>query len=119
MTEEQLSEGNKGFYNKKWWEEFRQAEIKEILDLTGKKNSDYTGGKSCDNPFENFDGSRDFGIDPLLGLSLRMQDKFQRMKSFCNDGNLTLDNNGDSIKDIYRDLIGYSLIALGMLERSK
>tara|TARA_R110000751_G_scaffold133591_1_gene236025 strand:+ start:333 stop:692 length:360 start_codon:yes stop_codon:yes gene_type:complete len=119
MMEANSSEAKQSFYNKSWWEEFRRAEVEGILDLTGKKNSDYTGGTSCDNPFENFDGSREFGIDPLLGLSLRMQDKFQRMKSFCNDGQLSVESNGDTIRDIYRDLIGYSLIALGMIERSK
>jgi hypothetical protein len=110
---------DEGLYNKSWWEEFRRAEVGRILELTGKKNSDYTGGKSCDNPFENFDGSTEFGIDPLLGLSLRMQDKFQRLKAFCKDGEISLDGRGDSVCDIYRDLIGYSLIALGMIERSK
>jgi hypothetical protein len=68
---------DEGLYNKSWWEEFRRAEVDRILELTGKKNSDYTGGieltgkknsdytggKSCDNPFENFDGSTEFGID--------------------------------------------------------
>lgn len=113
-----MIEGEEPF-DKSWWEQFRRDEVEEILQLTGRKNSDYTGGKSCNNPFENFDGSKEFGIDPLLGLSLRMQDKFQRMKSFCKDGSLSVDSNGDTIRDIYRDLIGYSLIALGMLERSK
>jgi hypothetical protein len=95
-----------GFYTKKWWEEFRRQEVEEILS-------------SCDNPFANFDGSSEFGIDPLLGLSLRMQDKFQRIKSFCRDGELAVNEKGDTVRDIYRDLIGYSLIALGMLERRK
>jgi hypothetical protein len=108
-----------GFYTKKWWEEFRRQEVEEILSLTADKNNDYTGGSSCDNPFANFDGSSEFGIDPLLGLSLRMQDKFQRIKSFCRDGELAVNEKGDTVRDIYRDLIGYSLIALGMLERRK
>jgi hypothetical protein len=105
-------------FDKEWWEEFRRDEIEEILKLTGVKNSDYTGGKGCDNPFANFDGSKEFGIDPLLGVAIRMQDKFQRLKAFCKDGELSLDTKGDTIRDIYRDLIGYSLISLGIVERS-
>jgi hypothetical protein len=47
-----------------------------------------------------------------------MQDKFQRAKAFCATGSLEVNTEGDKAKDIFRDLIGYSLIALGMLERS-
>ncbi len=106
-------------YDKAWWEQFRRDEVEDILNFTANKNSDYTGGKTCSNPFENFDGSLEFGIDPLVGLSLRMQDKFQRLKAFSKDGKLSVEDKGDTVCDIYRDLIGYSLIALGMIERNK
>ena len=106
-------------FNKEWWEDFRRGEIDTILQITGSKNSDYTGGKQCDNPFANFDGSEEFGIQPLVGLSVRMADKFQRLKAFCRDGKLSVCDHGDTARDIFRDLIGYSLIAIGMLERDK
>lgn len=104
-------------YDKDWWEGFRNAEVQGILNLTAMKNSDYTGGDTCDNPFANFDASTEFGVDPLTGVCIRMQDKFQRAKAFCADGYLSLNSDGDKAKDIFRDLIGYSLIAIGMLER--
>jgi len=104
-------------FDKSWWDEFRHAEIRHILDLTAEKNSDYTGGNSCDNPFANFDGSIEFGVEPITGICIRMQDKFQRAKAFCSDGKLSVNSDGDKAKDIFRDLIGYSLIAIGMLER--
>ena len=107
------------YHDKEWWEQFRQDEVDEILRLTSLKNSDYTGGKAQDNPFENFDGSTDFGIEPLIGVALRMQDKFQRLKAFSRDGKLSLDEKGDTTRDIFRDLIGYSLIAIGMLQRDR
>lgn len=106
-------------YDKEWWEEYRRAEVQYILELTGRKNSDYTGGDGCDNPFANFDASVEFGVDPLIGICVRMQDKFQRAKAFCSDGSLKVNTEGDQAKDIFRDLIGYSLIALGMLERPR
>jgi len=106
-------------FDKTWWEEFRNAEVQYILDLTAGKNSDYTGGETCDNPFANFDKSTEFGVDPLTGICIRMQDKFQRAKAFCSDGSLSVNTEGDKSKDIFRDLIGYSLIAIGMLERRK
>lgn len=109
----------KNIYDKKWWDTYRHMEVDYVLNLTAGKNSDYTGGESCSNPFANFDKSTEFGVDPLVGVCIRMQDKFQRAKAFCSDGKLSLDTEGDRAKDIFRDLIGYSLIALGMLEREE
>ena len=106
-------------FDKQWWSEFRQQEVDAILTLTAKKNADYTGGNSCNNPFANFDQSVEFGVPPLTGICIRMQDKFQRAKALCADGTLAVESIGDQDKDIFRDLIGYSLIALGMLERGK
>jgi|TARA_A100000171_G_C2111166_1_gene135135 hypothetical protein len=106
-------------YDKDWWEEFRRAKVEEILELTGKKNADYTGARSEPNPFQNFDLSSDFDVDPIVGVCVRMQDKFQRAKAFCKQGNLELNDKGDTVEDIFKDLIGYSLIVIGMLERQK
>jgi len=113
------NETDVAYYDKAWWDEFRREEVEAILKLTSNKNSDYTGGNQCDNPFANFDGSEDFGVEPLVGLSIRMADKFQRLKAFCRDGKLSVNDRGDTTRDIFRDLIGYSLIAIGMLERYK
>lgn len=106
-------------FDKDWWEHFRTMEVQYILELTANKNSDYTGGETCDNPFANFDASTEFGVHPLTGICIRMQDKFQRAKAFCADGKLAVSTKGDQSKDIFRDLIGYSLIAIGMLEREE
>jgi len=107
------------FFDKGWWDKFRSEEMDYILAMTANKNSDYTGGKTCHNPFANFDGSTEFGVHPLTGICIRMQDKFQRAKAFCSDGSLQVNTQGDQSKDIFRDLIGYSLIAIGMLEREE
>ena len=44
-------------YDKEWWDKFRHEEVQYILEFTGRKNSDYTGGDGCNNPFANFDAS--------------------------------------------------------------
>ena len=106
-------------FDKAWWEDFRRKEVDSILEMTAHKNNDYTGGETNDKPFANFDGSTEFGVHPLTGICIRMQDKFQRAKAFCADGSLNVNTNGDQSKDIFRDLIGYSLIAIGMLEREE
>jgi hypothetical protein len=92
--------------------EFVEETLLGMVALIKKKNSDYTGGLG---PFANFEESLDFGVDPLTGLCLRMQDKWQRVKSFINQGKL--ENEG--IEDAFKDIIGYSCLALGMLEDKK
>lgn len=106
-------------HDKQWWDKFRKQTVDDILSLTAKKNADYTGGVDESNPFENFDLSTDFGVDPVVGVCVRMQDKFQRAKAFCKQGNLALTTKGDAVEDIFKDMIGYSLIIIGMLEREK
>ncbi len=106
-------------HDKQWWDDFRKQTVDDILSLTAKKNADYTGVVAESNPFENFDLSTDFGVDPIVGVCVRMQDKFQRAKAFCRQGNLALTTKGDAVEDIFKDLIGYSLIIIGMLEREK
>jgi hypothetical protein len=93
--------------------------VQRLLDVTAQKNNDYTTGESATNPFANFDRSLDFGVQPLTGLCIRMQDKFQRAMTFAKDGKLKVTEGNDQVEDIFLDLMGYSLLALGMLERDK
>lgn len=93
---------------------FLEREVSSILALMKNKNKDYTAGGG---PFANFEQAKDFGIHPLLGLSLRMGDKFKRIQSYFKNQSLAVKSEG--IEDAYRDLIGYSLIALAMLEEKK
>ena len=95
---------------------FIETTLDEIQELIRQKNNDYTGGETDSDPFANFRQSADFGVDPLVGLAIRMGDKFQRVKTFARDGKLAV--GGEGIEDAFRDLIGYSLIALGMLEET-
>lgn len=96
--------------NKKQWIEFQAELFDRMKELTRKKNSDYTGG--TDDPFANFREAEGFGVDTLVGLSIRMGDKFQRIKSFCANGNL----ESEGLEDAFMDMIGYSALALGILE---
>jgi hypothetical protein len=100
--------------NKTEYIAFAEAEMNRVLAMVKQKNSDYTGGTECTDPFANFTISTDFGVPPLTGLCIRMADKFQRVKTFCRDGKMAQSNEG--AVDAFRDIIGYSLIALGMLE---
>ncbi len=90
---------------------FCEQTAKSVVGLMEKKNNDYTAGAS---PFANFEQSTNYGVDPIVGLSIRMGDKMKRIETFCKNGKLEVDNEG--VEDAYKDLIGYSLIALAMLE---
>lgn len=85
--------------------------IQKILD---GKNSDYA---KDDSPFSNFEKSAGFGIDRLTGLAIRMSDKMARLESYCKKGELK--SHDDGLKDIFFDLIGYSVIALAMIEEEE
>lgn len=90
--------------------EFVEELQKSQVELMRAKNADYTAGAG---PFSNFEGTSDFGVDPLVGLMIRMGDKFQRLKSFAKSGELKV--KGEGVEDAFKDLIGYSYLALGML----
>lgn len=95
---------------KEQWLEFQAELFDSIKDLTRKKNADYTGG--TDDPFANFREAESFGVPTLVGLSVRMGDKFQRIKSYCANGVL----EAEGLEDAYMDMIGYSALALGILK---
>ena len=85
--------------------------MQQLLDA---KNADYA---DAEDPFINFKQSADFGVDPLVGLFIRMGDKFQRLKAFSKHGQLQV--KGEGVDDSLRDLIGYCTLALGMIEERK
>lgn len=87
-----------------------QSDLRSLIEA---KNTDYTGGEDIDDPFANFRQSEDLGVDPLVGLFIRMGDKFQRIKAFARTGKLAVP--GEGVEDAIKDIMGYSLIALGLL----
>lgn len=93
---------------------FLERETSSILAIMKNKNKDYTAGGG---PFANFEQAKDFGVEPLLGLSLRLGDKFKRVQSYFKNQSLSVESEG--IEDAYRDIIGYSLIALAMIHEKK
>ena len=94
--------------------EFVEDTLTKLTEVIRRKNEDYSYG---DDPFANFNKSKDVGIDPLAGLFLRMQDKQQRIAAFLQRGDLKVE--GEGIEDAFMDTIGYSLLALGMLHFDK
>jgi len=90
---------------------FRRQVCEEINTLVDSKNKDYTAGVS---PFANFEKGEEWGVDRLTSLFIRMEDKVQRLKSFCKHGTLAV--KGEGVDDALKDIIGYCLIGLAMLD---
>lgn len=84
-------------------------------DLMTRKNHDYTSGSG--DSFANFRGSSYLGIDPVLGVMLRMQDKMMRIRTFAEKGELKVKD--ESVKDAFIDLINYTVLMYGLVEERK
>lgn len=84
--------------------------FEDMKAILASKNADYADE---DNPFANFQQSVDFGVEPLIGLFLRMGDKMQRLKAWSLKGALEVENEG--VEDALKDIIGYATLGLGMI----
>jgi hypothetical protein len=78
-------------------------------ELHARKQQDY----GADNdPFYNLRAAREFGITPLTGVLLRMNDKMTRLKAFAQKGRLV----NESAEDSLADLAVYATIARVLMD---
>ena len=90
--------------------------FRTIRETLAKKNHDYTAGSG--DPFANFRLAALENVDPLQGLMVRCQDKFQRLRTFIQKGELAV--NGEGWRDAILDVIGYmTLLNAMMIERER
>jgi|TARA_R110001592_G_scaffold257252_2_gene520831 hypothetical protein len=82
-----------------------------------KKNSDYTGGKNADDVFANFRCSTILDVHPVTGIMMRVMDKIQRIKTFTNDGELSV--SGETVDDACEDIINYAILAKAMFHQER
>jgi len=81
--------------------EFSESFFNECIEISKKKNADYTGGD--DNPFSSF--------------LTRMMDKMKRISSFVEKGELQVKD--ESVTDTLRDLANYSCLLAGYIKSQK
>ena len=96
--------------NRAEYELFINELFGDMKGILSAKNADYA---DHDNPFANFSQSVDFGVEPLIGLFIRMGDKMQRLKAWSLRGTLEVRNEG--IEDALKDIIGYATLGLAMM----
>jgi len=88
-----------------------ETTFSDLLITLQKKNHDYTGANS--DPFANFRLAELEGATPETGLLIRVQDKFQRIRTFLKRGTLKVDD--ESVYDAINDIIGYMVIFKGLV----
>jgi len=101
-----------GFVNPLWVKDKLHDESRDIMV---KKNHDYRGGSN--DPYANFRGSREFDIHPVIGILLRCQDKFKRIKTFVEKGELMVKD--ESIKDAVLDVHNYMDLIYGLIKEAQ
>lgn len=101
--------------NKSEYFDFAKVFFNDCIEISKKKNADYTGGN--DNPFSNFTSVEGLGIKTEQGFLTRMMDKMARIGSYISKGELQVKD--ESVKDTLRDLANYSCLLAGYIESKK
>lgn len=87
------------------------ATITHCLEVMNAKNHDYTDGST--DPFANFRAANVLGIAPEIGILMRCMDKFQRITTWVNKGELHV--KGEGVEDAIHDVINYMILLKGMI----
>lgn len=85
----------------------------EQFKLHTAKNHDYSAG----DYFGNLKASKEFGIDPMLGIIVRLIDKLSRLSSFVQQG--VLEVKDEKIEDTLNDISVYAVIARILYEHNR
>lgn len=96
--------------------QFHEDMCKRMMELTRRKNEDYTGGS--DDPFYNFTKVEYLGIATTeSGFLTRMFDKLARITTFKNKGVLEVPD--EQIEDTLMDLANYAILLAGYIRSKK
>lgn len=88
------------------------AKAKSLME---RKNNDYRSGSG--DPYMNFRGATVFGVSPVRGILLHMQDKMCRLATFDEKGELLVKDEG--VEDSLVDIINYAVLCGGLIREAK
>lgn len=98
-----------------WYLQFHQELCQKMIEITAKKNADYTSGSEKDDAFANFRQVENMGTcSAEVGFLTRMTDKFSRINSFVKKGELQVKD--EAVEDTLLDLANYCLLMLGYIK---
>lgn len=87
--------------------------LEEVRQLHMSKSQDY--GSEAD-PLANIRQGAEFvGIEPWRGCMVRIADKVQRLRTYCQTGRLV----HEGVRDTLLDLSAYSLLAIVLFDEAK
>jgi hypothetical protein len=87
-----------------------------LVDLTRKKNKDYSGNN--DNPFFNYESTERLNVTSTeKGFLVRMLDKYNRINSFIEQGVFEVED--EKIEDTLLDLANYSIMMSAYIKHKK
>lgn len=107
--------------NRQEYIEFHKNMCRHMVNVTEKKNADYTG--NTDNPFSNLEMCERLGItNTEFGILTRMSDKLSRVISLIHGQNnkeslRESQVSDESIQDTLIDLANYCILLAGFLEK--
>lgn len=85
--------------------------LTELGKLHDRKQQDYG---NLEDPFANLNASSQFGVEPWRATLVRMNDKWARIQSFAQRGDL----ENESVIDSLMDIAVYSVICIVLMEES-
>ena len=105
--------------NRDQYFEFHKALCQEALELSMRKNHDYSGGEDGRNPFQNFMfvEALAMGVSTEQGFMVRMADKMKRLSGFCKTG--TFQVSDESFDDTIKDAINYLALLAAYVKSKK
>ena len=83
----------------------------DAVHIMKRKRHDYSGRN---DPFRNLRDAEFVNVDPLKGVMVRIMDKFARVRSFIEQGELLV--NDEAIRDTLVDALNYTSILAAMIE---
>lgn len=84
--------------------------LKEMQRIHETKNSDYS---EADIPLSNFRLSEKFGVEPYLGVLIRISDKYSRICQLVKNKKSKVD---EKIEDTLIDMANYCLLMVILYE---
>jgi hypothetical protein len=85
--------------------------FKNGREIMRAKNTDYSGASS--DPFSNFRAAKVLGIQPEVGLMMRVMDKSKRIQSFIANGKMAVVS--EPVDDAIADKLNYYVLLTGLL----
>lgn len=87
--------------------------LREMAALHDSKNADYAGEQ---DPLRNLKECEALGIEPWVGVVVRLTDKYSRLKTFTQ--RRSFDVSSESLKDTLLDNAIYSILCIVCYEES-